>query len=133
MYVMVCYKDIEAKIADYLSDNYSSAVEIGIGRNPDVAIALKEKGTDVSAVDIRKYTDDYGIVFHRDDVYSPDLSFYAGREVIYSVRPGIEMIPSMISIADKTGSDLIVYHLGCEIYKDGGEIIDCGVILHKYH
>ncbi|UUX91762.1 UPF0146 family protein [Methanoplanus endosymbiosus] len=132
MYVMVCYKDIEAGIADYLSDNYSSAIEIGIGRNPDVAAALKERGVDVSAVDIRKYSDDYGIEFNCDDVYSPDLTLYADKEVIYSVRPGIEMIPSMISIADKVGSDLIVYHLGCEIYMDGGEIIDCGVILRKY-
>ena len=132
MYVMVCYKDIEAKIADYLSDNYTSAVEIGIGRNPDVAAALKEKGVDVSAVDIRNVPEDYGIEFHCDDIYSPDLSLYAGREVIYSVRPGVEMVPSLISIANQTGSDLIVYHLGYEIYRDGGEIIDCGVILHKY-
>jgi hypothetical protein len=25
-----------------------------------------------------------------------------------------------------------VYHLGFEIYKDGGERIDCGVLLHRY-
>jgi hypothetical protein len=26
-----------------------------------------------------------------------------------------------------------VYHLGNEIYGTGGELVDCGVILHRYY
>lgn len=41
------------------------------------------------------------------------------------------MIPPLIALAEKTGCDLLVYHLGFEIYGAGGERIDCGVTLHR--
>jgi hypothetical protein len=43
------------------------------------------------------------------------------------------MVPSLIDLARAIGCDLIVYHLGNEIYEDGGEIIDCGPVLHRYY
>jgi hypothetical protein len=42
------------------------------------------------------------------------------------------MIPPLISLARAAGADLVVYHLGFETYGDGGEKIDCGVVLHRY-
>jgi hypothetical protein len=43
------------------------------------------------------------------------------------------MIPPLIELARRINADLIVYHLGFESYENGGEIIDCGVLLHQYH
>jgi hypothetical protein len=43
------------------------------------------------------------------------------------------MVPPLITLAERTGTDLLVYHLGNEVYGTGGELIECGVILHRYH
>jgi hypothetical protein len=52
---------------------------------------------------------------------------------MYAIRPAVEMVPALIALARRLDCDLIVYHLGFERYGNGGEIIDCGVILHRYH
>jgi len=69
----------------------------------------------------------------RDDVFSPDTGLYQGADLIYAIRPGVEMVPALIALAERTGADLLVYHLGNEVYGTGGEIVDCGVILRRYH
>ena len=43
------------------------------------------------------------------------------------------MIPPLIALAQQVNCDLLVYHLGFESYGKGGERIDCGVLLHRYH
>ena len=42
------------------------------------------------------------------------------------------MIPPLLTLARAINSDLLVYHLGFETYANGGERIDCGVLLHRY-
>lgn len=75
-----------------------------------------------------------GLTVVTDDVFEPDIRLYEGADLIYAVRPGVEMVPPLIALADRIDSDLLVYHLGCEIYGgDGGEVVDCGpVLLHRY-
>lgn len=128
---MVDYKSIEERIGSYLAGHYGSAIEVGIGKNTGVLKVLTDNGVKTTATDIRECPESW-FRFYRDDIMNPDLSIYAGFELIYSIRPGIEMVPGLIAVAGKAGSDLIVYHLGDEIYRNGGEIIDCGVILHRY-
>ena len=136
---MNCHKGIEESIYTYLKDypRKTKFVEIGIGNNTLCAEKLAADGFSVRASDIRSglpIDESSGIVFRSDDIFEPDLDFYRGADLIYSIRPGIEMVPSMISIAKAVDCDLIVYHLGCEIYGSGGEIIDIGdVILHRYN
>jgi uncharacterized UPF0146 family protein len=127
------YKHIERSIARCLAGKYHRAVEIGIGRNPEVAIALAAAGTEMIATDIRPLQPLSAIRMVVDDVARPDYAVYEGADLIYAVRPGIEMVPAMLSLARRINSDLIVYHLGFEIYGDGGEIIDCTVPLRRYH
>lgn len=130
---MACeYKRIESVIGAYLSKKYRDVVEIGIGRNTDVAAACARAGLRVRATDIRPVPPVEGVEGRVDDVFDPDLPWYAGADLVYAVRPGVEMVPSMIDLAQAVGCDLIVYHLGNEIYLDGGESIDCGVVLHRY-
>lgn len=129
---MVNYKSIEERIAEYIAGHYKSAVEVGIGRNYETSAILAKKGVIVTATDIKE-CHKTPVKFFRDDIESPDMSIYTGTDLIYSIRPGVEMIPDLIKTARAAGADLIVYHLGNEIYENGGEIIDCGVILHRYY
>ncbi|KQC04078.1 MAG: hypothetical protein APR53_03875 [Methanoculleus sp. SDB] len=126
------YKHIEAKITRYISIRYQNVVEIGIGRNFSVALGLRDAGLRVRCTDISPALDDR-LDIRRDDVLSPDPAFYAGADLLYAVRPGIEMVPPMILLARRCGCPLLVYHLGNEIYGNGGRIVDCGVVLHYYY
>ncbi|MBP2144857.1 uncharacterized UPF0146 family protein [Methanofollis sp. W23] len=127
------YKRIEGCIAEYIARNYRDVVEVGIGRNPDVAVRCCQAGLRVRATDIRDPAPVVGVETRRDDVFSPDLPWYVGADLVYAVRPGVEMVPSLIALAQALGCDLLVYHLGDEVYLDGGERIECGgVRLHRY-
>ncbi|MDD1675029.1 MAG: hypothetical protein LUQ13_05225, partial [Methanomicrobiales archaeon] len=113
--------------------NYRNAVEIGVGKNFDVARILLREGVNVRCTDIRPVPMDQVIPTCIDDIFSPELSKYAGTDLLYAIRPAIEMVPPMIRLAEQVNCDLLVYHLGFEVYGDGGELIDCGVVLHRYH
>jgi hypothetical protein len=126
------YKHIETCIGRYIADTYTHAVEVGIGGNTDAATILANAGILLRSTDIKNMPVPHELAFRIDDVYEPDLSLYRGADVIYAIRPAIEMIPPLMSLAEKINADLIVYHLGFESYGNGGEKIDCGVILHRY-
>jgi len=129
---MDSYKHIESCIGDYIAKHYAAVVEIGVGNNPGAAIIIHNAGIPIRCTDIRNRELPEGIEFVIDDVFEPDLSIYAGADVIYAIRPAIEMMAPLIALAQKAGCDLLVYHLGFEFYETGGERIDCGVILHRY-
>jgi uncharacterized UPF0146 family protein len=130
---MGAYKHIETCTGDYIAAHYTRAVEIGIGNNPTAAEALAAKGFLVGCTDIKSLSLPAVLHFTVDDIFSPRLTLYQNADVIYAIRPAIEMIPPLIDLARDVNCDLIVYHLGFESYGSGGEIIDCGILLHRYH
>jgi len=127
------YKHIETCIGNYIAAHYTRAVEVGIGRKEEAARIVSTSGALVRCTDVKALDISHGLPFSRDDIFSPDISLYTGADVIYAIRPGVEMIPSLIDLAGQINADLIVYHLGFESYEKGGEIINCGVLLHRYH
>jgi uncharacterized UPF0146 family protein len=127
------YKRIERLIGDYIRRNYHSVVEIGVGENLVAARMIRDAGIPVRCTDIRPVPPADGMVFAQDDIFSPDEGLYRGADLLYSLRPGVEMVPPLITLAERVGADLLVYHLGNEIYGTGGELVDCGVILHRYY
>ena len=129
---MGSYKHIETCIGEYLVKHYTNAVEVGIGKNVEVARILHDAGRSVRSTDIRDVPVPEWLIFVTDDIFSPDISFYRGVDLIYAIRPAIEMIPPLLALARTINCDLLVYHLGFESYGNGGETIDCGVILHRY-
>jgi len=129
---MGSYKHIENCVGRYIAKHYRHPVEVGVGRNPDAAAIVRSAGTPIRCTDVRALELPEGIVYAVDDVFEPDLQFYRGADVIYSIRPAVEMVPALIALAGQIGCDLLVYHLGFETYGDGGETIDCGVLLHRY-
>ena len=130
---MVDYKHIETCIGNYIAMHYTRAIEAGIGRNEEAAKIVSSAGTLIRCTDVKALGVSKGLPFSLDDIFSPDDSLYKGAEVIYAIRPSPEMIPPLIELAQRINADLIVYHLGFESYDNGGEIIDCGVLLHRYH
>ncbi|HJJ95549.1 MAG TPA: UPF0146 family protein [Methanocorpusculum sp.] len=123
--------DIERAVGLYIKSNYSSAVEIGFGGKTIAAEIVQDAGMPILCTDIRAYDVDVPSVI--DDCTDPDISLYTFADVIYAIRPGTEIVPNMIKLAEKLNVDLIIYHLGFEIYLDGGEIIETGGIqLHRY-
>jgi uncharacterized UPF0146 family protein len=130
---MGAYKHIERCIGEYVSEHYRSAVEVGIGRNTTVAQIVHDAGMPIRCTDIRDTGVPAWLSFSIDDVFSPELCVYQGADVIYAIRPAIEMVPPLLALALAINSDLLIYHLGFELYENGGERIDCGgVLLHRY-
>ena len=127
------YKHIEKCMGNYIASHYTRAVEVGIGRKEDAAIIVSGTGALIRCTDVKTLEISCGLPFAQDDIFSPDDSLYTGAEVIYAIRPAPEMIPPLMELAERIDADLIVYHLGFESYENGGEIIDCGVLLHRYH
>lgn len=129
---MGSYKHIENRVGEYITTHYTSPVEVGVGNNPGAVGVIRAAGVPVRCTDIRERIVPEGVVFRIDDVFEPDLSFYQGADVVYAIRPAIEMLPPLITLAQRLGCELLVYHLGFETYGNGGEMIDCGVLLHRY-
>lgn len=127
------YKHIERLIGEYIKKKYRSVVEVGVGGNLIAARIIRDAGIPLRCTDIRPLPPSDGIPILVDDVFSPDEGLYRGADLLYAIRPGVEMVPPLIALAERTGADLLVYHLGNEVYGTGGELVDCGVILHRYH
>jgi len=130
---MAGLKHIERCIATFISRHYGKVAEVGVGENPDSALLIQASGIPVFCTDSREVHPVLGLNIVQDDIFSPDLARFRDVDLIYSIRPHEEMIPPLINLAKKVDCDLLVYHLGFEGYGDGGELIDCGVILHRYH
>jgi hypothetical protein len=130
---MGSYKHIETCIGEYIAKHYTDTVEVGIGKNTTAAQILHNSGVRVRCTDVKEVPVPACLSFSPDDIFSPDISLYEGADVIYAIRPAIEMIPPLVAVAKRIQCDLLVYHLGFETYGNGGEKIDCGVLLHRYH
>jgi hypothetical protein len=126
------YKHIETRIGEYLILHYRRAIEVGVGKNFRAAEILHNAGKLVLTMDVKGQPVPFGIPFRVDDIFLPDMHIYENADLIYAIRPAIEMIPPLIVVARAVNCDLIVYHLGFESFGDGGEIIDTGVLLHRY-
>ena len=130
---MTGYKHIENSIGQYIVRHYRCPVEIGVGNNFTVVELVGGCGIYCRCTDIKPLNHPGNIAFFRDDIFSPDISLYRGADLLYSVRPGVEMIPPLKDLAATIDCDLLVYHLGFESWCNGGERIDCGVTLHRYY
>lgn len=110
-------------LVDYIVDRYKYGVEIGIGHFPDVALALEAAGVRVFATDIKPFRYK-GLKVIVDDVTAPHWSLYAGLDLIYALRPPLELFPYMRRLAKGIGAALIVKPLASEYPR--GELIRQG-------
>ncbi len=129
---MAGYKHIEQCIGRYIADHYHNVVEVGVGSNFCAAELISGSAINIRCTDIKDQNPPAGVFFFTDDVFSPDIALYKEADLVYSIRPAEEMMPPLIALARRLNCDLIVYHLGFEGYADRGEILDCGVVIHRY-
>ena len=105
------------QLGKYIKDNYSKAgkiVEVGIGHRIDIAIEVKMHLPQAEVIVTDK--DENWIRSRRtpkvraivDDVRFPSLPLYKGAGLIYSLQPPVELVPALVSLAEKTGADLLV-------------------------
>lgn len=126
-------KYIETCIGNYIPTQYGDAIEVGIGNNFEAGKIILRSGCSFRCTDIKPVIVPSDFRFYQDDIYSPSLELYHEADVIYSIRPAVEMISPLISLAQIINCDLLVYHLGFESYDGWKNIIECGVTLHQYH
>ncbi|MBN1167891.1 MAG: hypothetical protein JXA44_12305 [Methanospirillaceae archaeon] len=127
------YKHIERLIGRYIAATYASAVEVGSGCNLTAAEVIFLANIPILCTDIRLLPCTSPVRYVVDSIWNPDLSLYRNAECIYAIRPTEEMMASLIAVAQRVNSDLLVYHLGFERFGNGNEeIIDCGVPLIRY-
>lgn len=123
----------EQEIGRYIAEHYRIVVEVGVGNNFEAARVIHDAGIRILCTDIREREPPEGMRFVRDDITCPRMDLYIGSDCIYAIRPGEEMMLPLVNLASEVGADLLVYHLGFEIYGDGGEVIPVGkVLLHRY-
>jgi len=77
--------DPRTEIVDRLA-RHERVVEVGIGRRPDVAAALAERGVDVSATDVVTRDVPESVGFVEDDVTDPDPAVYADADAVYALN-----------------------------------------------
>jgi len=87
-------------------------VEIGIGRRPDLAAALVERGCTVVATDVYERSVPEGVRFVRDDVTDPDPTIYADADVVYALNLPPELHRPALEVAREAGADLAFTTLG---------------------
>ena len=99
-------------LIEYLSCNYQRVAEVGIGLYPRVALALQARGLQVAATDIRP--EFMGVPVEFDDIKAPRLDLYEGAQVIYAVRPPLELLASLKVLAKRLAVDLVIKPLAGE-------------------
>ena len=102
-------------LARFIADNYSGrVVEVGVGYFPGVALALIERGLEVTLTDKEERLLG-GLLVEKDDVFSPRMELYRGADLLYSIRPPLEIQLSMGQIALRIGADVLIRPLMDEI------------------
>ena len=59
-------------------------IEVGVGKRPDVAARLADRGVAVTATDVEGRQVPDGVRFVVDDVTDPDLDVYADADVVFA-------------------------------------------------
>jgi len=105
-------------IIEYIVSYYSNSkkiVEVGVGRLPEIAFAIKEKlpdaeiiVTDINPNTLAKISNYHNIEFATDDVTSPNMRIYNNSDLIYSIRPPPELQYYLLRIAKTVKADLIL-------------------------
>jgi len=106
-------------IADYILENYGGkVVEVCVGNYFKVAERIAEK-LDVVCVDWRRPVKKTKLKFIVDDVMDPNLSIYENSELIYSLRPPLELYYYIVKISKAVKADCLIRPFGNEFSNDG--------------
>jgi len=95
---------------------YASAVEIGVGRRPDVAAGLADAGVSVTATDVVAVDLPPSVPFVRDDVVAASERDHPGRiyevELLYGLNLPPELHRPALEVAEAVDADFLFTTLG---------------------
>ncbi|MFC7229157.1 UPF0146 family protein [Salinirubellus salinus] len=95
-------------------EGHGRAVEVGVGRRPDVARALAARGVDVTATDVHERPTPTEVRFVRDDVTDPTLAHYRGAGVVYALNCPPELQRPLVDVARRVGAECYFTTLGAD-------------------
>ncbi len=107
-------------LSEFIKRNYSQKiVEVACGKHSYIALILSQS-LQVVATDVRDCKDiDERIrpLYAKDDIESPDLKLYQNAQLLYSIRPPIEIQHSILKMARVVHADILIKPLGCEVIE----------------
>ena len=113
------------EIAELIANLYPDAekiVEIGVGSAPWTLLKLREllPRTTLLAVDVDQSSimrlRELGLNAEVDDILDPRIELYQKSDLIYSIRPPIELIDPIVRIAERVEADALVFPLSEDSY-----------------
>lgn len=113
------------EIAELIANLYPDAekiVEIGVGSAPWTLLKLREllPRTTLLAVDVDQSSimrlRELGLNAEVDDIFDPRVELYQKSDLIYSIRPPIELIDPIVRIAERVGTDALIFPLSEDSY-----------------
>ena len=115
------FKEIAELIAN-LYPNAEKIVEIGVGSAPWTLLNLRKllPKTTLLAVDVDQDSimklRELGLNAEIDDILNPRIELYQKSNLIYSIRPPMELINPMSKVAEKVGADILIFPLSEDSY-----------------
>ena len=107
------------EVAELIANLYPDAekiVEIGIGSAPWALLNLRKllSKTTLLAIDVDQdlimKLRELGLNAEIDDILNPRIELYQKSNLIYSIRPPIELINPMSKVAERVGADILIFH-----------------------
>ncbi|WP_371823772.1 UPF0146 family protein [Methanonatronarchaeum sp. AMET6-2] len=94
-------------MTQYITKNYSQSkkiIEIGTGKHLEFVKTLqKNLDAEIIAIDIKKHPETT-----QDNVFNPNLQIYRNADLIYTIRPPLELQKPIAKITNKVQADLII-------------------------
>jgi hypothetical protein len=91
---------------------FDTAVEVGIGNRTDVASALADEGTSVTATDVHRREVPESVRFERDDVLDPDPEIYRDADLLYALNLPPELHRPVLDVAQSADAAFLFTTLG---------------------
>ena len=105
-------------LSEFVKRNYSGrVVEVGCGRRSRTAFILT-RSLDIIVTDILESEAVDGCIkpfYIKDDITSPDLNLYQNAQLLYSLRPPLEIQHSILRVALSVQADVLLKPLDDEI------------------
>ena len=113
------------EVAELIANLYPDAekiVEIGVGSAPWTLLNLRKllPKTILLAIDVDQDSimklRELGLNAEIDDILNPRIELYQKSNLIYSIRPPMELINPMAKLAEKVGADILIFPLSEDSY-----------------
>ena len=106
-------------LVDFILERYSGkVVEVGVGKAIYVSAQVSQV-RDFVATDLVG-REERGLEIVGDDIFSPRKDLYKGAQLIYAIRPPLELQLAMGRLAQEIGAEVIVRPLAGEVAKLSG-------------